>query len=33
MRGEDKSFEKGIIEGPLPGNRKRTKEEDQEQRG
>jgi len=23
MRGEDKSFEKGTIEGTLPGNRKR----------
>ena len=23
MRGEDKSLEKGIIEGTLPGNRKR----------
>jgi len=25
MRGEDKSLEKGIIEGTLPGNRKRER--------
>ena len=27
MRGEDKSLEKGIIEGTLPGNRKKRKTE------